>query len=63
MRAGSGDVVGAAGGAPPLSACGCASSSLVELELAAADLADIRFVPDPVWETVASLGVLTAPAA
>ena len=63
MRAGnivttSGDVSTPPGGAP----CSCGDSSVIDLELAPADLAAIRFHPDPVWETVASLGVLAHPA-
>ncbi len=63
MRAGnivttSGDVSTPPGGAP----CSCGDSSVIDLELAPADLAAIQFHPDPVWETVASLGVLAHPA-
>ena len=63
MRAGnivttSGDVSTPPGGAP----CSCGDSSVIDLELAPADVAAIRFHPDPVWETVASLGVLAHPA-
>jgi DNA-binding transcriptional ArsR family regulator len=63
MRAGnivttSGDVSTSLGGAP----CSCGDSSVIDLELAPADVAAIRFHPDPVWETVASLGVLAHPA-
>ena len=42
--------------------CSCRASSVIDLELEPADLVAIRFAPDPVWETVASLGVLAHPA-
>ncbi len=62
MRAGnivttSGDVSTPPGGAP----CPCGDSSVIDLELVPADVAAIQFRPDPVWETVASLGVLAHP--
>ncbi len=39
----------------------CDRASHVDLLLGADDVAAIRFAPDPVWETVASLGVLAHP--
>ena len=39
-------------------ACACDATSVVDLLLGADDVAAIRFAPDPVWETVASLEVL-----
>lgn len=42
-------------------ACGCADPSVVDLLLDTSDVVAIRFAPDAVWETVASLIVLAHP--
>ena len=63
MRAGSADVTLSAGSsAVPTAPCDCHGTPVVDLALEPDDLAAIRFHPDPVWETVASLGVLAHPA-
>ena len=67
MRAGIGDTTlptgGSVSGGTTLPApCDCHDTAVVDLALEPDDLAAIRFHPDPVWETVASLGVLAHPA-
>jgi DNA-binding transcriptional ArsR family regulator len=49
------------GGTEAEAPCPCEAAAVIDLLLGADDVASIRFGPDPVWETVASLGVLAHP--